>query len=107
MPPVRGQRTRRALAPACAGVAAIALAACGARLPEPLLRNIAQIQAAIEQTVLADSHAQGTAYCPTQVPAVKGQVFSCVVQMRSGAAPEIYAVTVQSPQGYVTYARTQ
>jgi hypothetical protein len=107
MPPGRGQRTSRALATACAGLAALALAGCGARLPEPLLRNISQVQTAIEQTVLADTHQQGTAYCPTDVPAVKGQVFSCVVQMRNGAVPEVYAVTVQTPQGYVTYARTQ
>ena len=106
MAPGRGQRTRRALAPACAGIAALALAGCGARLPEPLLHNISQVQTAIEQTVLADTHQQGTAYCPTDVPAVKGQVFSCVVELRGTATPEIYAVTVTTPQGYVTYART-
>lgn len=83
------------------------MAGCDARLPEPLLRNIAQVQAAIEQTVLADAHEQGTAYCPTDVPAVKGQVFSCLVQMRNGAAPEVYTVTVETPQGNVAYARTQ
>jgi hypothetical protein len=107
MPPGRDQRMRRVLGLAAgAGAAAALLGGCGGRLPEPLLHNIAQIQEAIEQSVLSASHQQGTAYCPTDVPAVKGQMFSCVVEMRSGG-PQIYAVTVVTPQGYVTYGRTQ
>jgi hypothetical protein len=87
-------------------VAALTLAACGATLPEPSLHNIAQVQTAIEQSLAAAAHLRGTAYCPTDVPAVKGQVFSCVVAI-PGRTPAIYRVTVQTPQGFVSYSRMQ
>jgi hypothetical protein len=95
-------------APAALGAVAlaVALSACGATLPEPPLRNIAQIQTAIDQTLLAGQHVRGTAYCPTDVPAVKGQVFSCIVEI-PGGSPAIFEVTVETPQGLVSYVRTQ
>jgi hypothetical protein len=91
---------------AALGAAALALSGCGAALPEPSLRNIAQVQSALEQAVLAAENRHGTAYCPTDVPAIKGQVFSCVVEI-PGGAPAIYRVTVETPQGFVSYIRTQ
>ena len=84
----------------------LGLAACGATLPEPALHNIAQVQSAIEQTLERTQHVRGTAYCPTDVPAVKGQVFSCVVALPSGP-PAIFRVTVETAQGFVNYVRAQ
>lgn len=64
------------------------------------------MQTAIEQSLASSAHLHGTAYCPTDVPAVKGQVFSCVVSL-AGRAPAIYRVTVDTAQGFVSYVRTQ
>ena len=97
---------RRLAAIALAFALALGLTACGATLPEPALHDIAQLQTAIEQSLERHQHVRGTAYCPTDVPAVKGQVFSCVVAI-PGSAPAIFAVTVQTPQGYVSYVRTR
>ena len=85
---------------------ALGLAACGAALPEPALHDIAQVQSAIEQTVERNQHVRGTAYCPTDVPAIKGQVFSCIVALPSGP-PAIFRVTVETAQGFVDYVRTR
>ena len=60
-------------------VAVLRLAACGATLREPSLHDIAQVHSAIEQSLAHGSHLAGTAYRPTDVPAVKSQAFSCVV----------------------------
>ena len=92
--------------PVGAAALALALAGCGATLPEPALHNIAQIETAIEQTQLAGGHQRSVAYCPTDVPAVKGQVFSCVLDLAGGGVA-IYRVTVETPQGAVGYVRTQ
>jgi anti-sigma factor RsiW len=89
---------------AALGAVALTLAGCGAALPEPSLHDIAQVQAALEQAVRADGSRHATAYCPTDVPAIKGQVFSCVVEIR-GSAPAVYRVTVETPQGVVAYIR--
>jgi len=103
--PIVPPRVRR-LVPLGAAAVGLALSGCGAALPEPSLHDMAQVQTAIEQTLSASQHRHGTAYCPTDVPAIKGQVFSCVVEL-SGAAPEIFQVTVQNAQGAVDYIRTQ
>lgn len=87
-------------------LAALGLAGCGAALPEPSLHNIAQVQTAIEQALASSAHLRGTAYCPTDVPAIRGQVFSCIISL-PGHAPAIYRVTVETAQGVVSYVRTQ
>ena len=98
--------TTRVRAASVAGALALVLAACGATLPEPFLHNIAQVQTAIEQTVLAREHLDGTTVCPSEVPAIAHQVFSCVVAIPAHA-PQVFAVTVVEPTGGVSYVRTQ
>ena len=95
--------------------AAIALAlvcglgACGAALPPPQssgqqnLTNIEQIEMAIQNTLAAKQHLHGTAYCPTTVPALTGETFSCVVAI-AGHRPAIFTVTEVNSSGDVTYA---
>ena len=96
----------RRFAWSCAAASGLVLAGCGAALPEPALQNMPQVQSAIEQSYRASDHHDGTAYCPTDVPAIKGQVFSCVVPV-PGRAPAIFQVTVESAQGFVSYVRTR
>jgi len=79
------------------------LAACGGALPPPDLRNIAQIERAIEQTLAARTHLDGRAYCPQTVPEMKSERFSCVVAVR-GHSPIIFAVTEVNNTGTVTYS---
>lgn len=84
------------------------LGACGAALPPPPsgtqnLSNIAQIQTAIQDTLAAKQHLHGTAYCPTTVPALSGETFSCVVAI-AGHRPAIFTVTEVNSSGDVTYA---
>jgi hypothetical protein len=87
----------------------VGLGACGAALPPPQtsrqqnLTNIAQIQTAIQDTVAAKQHLRGTAYCPSKVPALAGESFSCVVAI-AGHRPAIFTVTEVNSSGDVTYA---
>ena len=95
--------------------AAIALAlvcglgACGAALPPPQssghqnLTNIEQIEMAIQNTLAAKQHLHGTAYCPTPVPALTGETFSCVAAI-AGHRPATFTVTEVNSSGDVTYA---
>jgi hypothetical protein len=83
------------------------LGGCGAPLPPPAgvaqnLTNIAQIQTAIQDTLAARQHLRGTAYCPARVPALAGEVFSCVVAI-PGHRPAIFTVTEVNSTGDVTY----
>ena len=107
------QRSARARASrwfqlAIALVLTCGLGACGAPLPPPPaavqqnLTNIAQIQRAIQDTLAAKQHLHGTAYCPARVPALAGEVFSCVVAI-PGHRPAIFTVTEVNSTGDVTY----
>jgi hypothetical protein len=102
--PARRARRRARGAPR----AAIALA-LGAALPPPQssgqqnLTNIEQIQTAIQGTLAAKQHLHGTAYCPTTVPALTGETFSCVVAF-AGHRPAIFTVTEVNSSGDVSYA---
>ncbi len=81
---------------------AAALSGCGGALPPPNLHNIASIQTAIQETLAAKLHLHGRAYCPTTVPEMKGEVFSCVVAV-AGHRPYVFTVTEANNLGAVTY----
>ncbi len=82
---------------------AVTLAACGGALPPPNLRSIPAIQQAIERALVTKRHLTSTAYCPQTVPMMKGEVFSCVVDVHGGA-PVVFNVTETDNAGYVTFA---
>lgn len=95
---------RAALLPIVA-VLSSAVTACDSGLPPDrgYLRNIPQIERAIELTLYARVHARGTAYCPDEVPALEGEVFSCLVSV-GRERPVLFEVTEVNASGYVTYA---
>jgi len=100
---------RRAARAAIAVALVCGLGACGAALPPPQssgqqnLTNIGQIQTAIQDTLAAKQHLRGTAYCPTTVPALSGETFSCVVAI-TGHRPAVFTVTEVNSSGQVSYA---
>jgi hypothetical protein len=96
----RGSRRPLALTGVVAG--ACALTACGGALPPPNLHNIALIEHAIQTSLAAQSHLSGTAYCPTTVPQMKGEVFSCIVAVPRHP-PVVFNVTELNNTGYVSY----
>ena len=97
----RGWPRRIGTATAACAIAAT-IAGCGGALPPPNLRNIAQIQEAIQQTLAAKQHLNGKAYCPQTVPEVQGEVFSCVVAV-ARHAPVLFTVTEANDLGSVSY----
>jgi len=104
--PSPARRARRRARGAARAAIALAL---GAALPPPQssgqqnLTNIEQIQTAIQGTLAAKQHLHGTAYCPTTVPALTGETFSCVVAF-AGHRPAIFTVTEVNSSGDVSYA---
>jgi len=60
-------------------------------------------QTAIQDTLAARQHLRGTAYCPSQVPALAGESFSCAVAI-AGRRPALFTVTEGHSSGQVTYA---
>lgn len=91
--------------------AAALLSACGSSVPPASstpgnLPNIVQIQGAISQTILKYDHVNAQVYCPTAVPDISGETFSCVgVAKKPKPATFIFLVTEHGGT-FVTYART-
>jgi hypothetical protein len=91
--------------------AAALASACGSSVPPASttpgnLPNIAQIQGAISQTILKYSHVTAHVYCPTVVPQISGETFSCVgIASKPKPASFIFLVTEHGGT-YVSYART-
>jgi hypothetical protein len=90
---------------------ACGLGGCGSALPPPTqsqadLPNITQIQAAIEQTVLAQEHIRVTAYCPTVVPEIKGETFSCVALFSGRARRALTFLVTEGGGTFVTFRQT-
>jgi len=87
------------------------VSACGGSVPPATttpanLPNIAQIQGAIAGTILKDDHVTAAVYCPTQVPQITGETFSCVgVATKPKPATFIFQVTEHGGT-FVSYART-
>jgi hypothetical protein len=92
------------------GAAALAVA-CGGSTPpasttQSNLPNVTQIQAAIAQTILKDDHVNAQVYCPTQVPEIKDETFSCVGVARQ-PRPQTFVFLVTEHGGtFVSYVRT-
>jgi hypothetical protein len=88
-------------------VAGGSLGACGSTLPpvQSNLPNIAQIQNAIQQSILARDHVLTRVFCPTQVPLVKDEKFSCVAVGPRGRT-FIFSVTETGAGDLVSYQQT-
>jgi hypothetical protein len=91
--------------------AAGAMSACGSSVPPAAtapanLPNIAQIESAIAGTILKADHVNARVVCPTQVPQLVGETFSCVAVARQ-PQPRTFIFQVTEHGGtLVTYALT-
>jgi hypothetical protein len=94
--------------------AGIVLAACGGSSSSstpstqapPNLPNIAQIEGAISGTIRNADHVSATVFCPTLVPQVVGETFSCVGIARA-PKPSTFVFEVTEKGGtFVAYRRT-
>jgi hypothetical protein len=91
--------------------AAALLSACGSSVPPAStvpanLPNIAQIQGAITGTIQKFDHVTAQVICPTMVPQISGETFSCVgVATRPKVQTFIFQVTEHGGT-FVTYSRT-
>jgi hypothetical protein len=99
---MRLRRLRRPLWLVGALTSACCVAACGSALPPPNMHNIADIEHAIQTTLAAQRSLHGHAYCPTTVPEMKGEVFSCIVALPHHA-PVVFKVIELNDTGYVSY----
>ena len=87
------------------------LASCGScstptTTTPPTLPNIAQVEAAIARTILADDHVTATVVCPTLVPQVVGETFSCVGVSHHPRVETFVFQATEHGGTLVTYART-
>lgn len=93
-----------------ATVLAFVVGACGSAVPPAPrgsvnLPNIVQIQGAIAQTIQRYDHVRAQVFCPSQVPEIVGETFSCVAIARRPAVRTFtYLVTV-GHGSYVTYSQ--
>ncbi len=91
--------------------AAILAGACGSSVPAAgttpaSLPNLAQVQAGIAATILKFDHVKAQVYCPSVVPQIPGETFSCVaVAKRPTVQTFIFQATVHSGT-FVSWART-
>lgn len=94
-----------------AGLAA-GLSACGSNLPAPAspaptnLPNIAQIQSAIGQSVLARLRLHVTVTCPRVVPEIRGETFACVAVARGANRRVMMFLVTEQAGTYVSYRQT-
>lgn len=88
------------------------VSACGSSLPPSSqapsnLPNITQIEGAIAGTILKYDHVTARVVCPTQVPQIPGETFSCIGLARH-PTPRTFIFQVTEHGGtFVTYARTR
>jgi hypothetical protein len=71
--------------------------------------NTARVAASIKQSILTQRHLKATVVCPTAVLQEKGKTFECIATTPGVKRPfspvtTHFVVTIQSNQGYVTYA---
>lgn len=91
--------------------AATAVSACGSSVPPAAttpanLPNIAQIQSAIAGTLMKDDHVSARVICPTLVPQITGETFSCVA-LAQHPKPRTFLFQVTEHGGtFVSYALT-
>lgn len=96
---------------AAAMATAILVSACGGSVPSATttpanLPNITEIQGAIAATIRKYDHVTASVYCPTQVPQITGETFSCVgVAKKPKPATFIFQVTEHGGT-FVSYTRT-
>ncbi len=97
---------------AASGVA-VTLAACGGSSsttssthPPPNLPNIAQIEAAIAGTIRSDDHVIANVFCPSSVPELSGETFSCVGIATQPKAQTFQFLVTEHGGTFVSYART-
>jgi len=116
-PLARSTTARRACWLAAAGLAGLALSACGsssssstptataAQLPTHLL-NTKRVALAIEQSILSKRQLHAKVTCPTAVPQAKGRTFTCVAstQLHKQPVRTVFTVFQQNNLGKVNYA---
>jgi hypothetical protein len=92
----------------------VALAACGgssattttsAQAP-PSLPNIAQIEGAIAGTIRADDHVVASVLCPSSVPQLVGETFSCIGVAKKPRVETFQFLVTEHGGTFVSYART-
>jgi hypothetical protein len=115
-PTTRLGRVRRGAAVAVTSLAVAALmGACGSSSSSSSSTqsktnlNTARVAASIKQSILTQRHLKATVVCPSTVVQQKGRTFECIATTRGLKAPFApvtthFIVTIQSNQGYVTYA---
>jgi hypothetical protein len=92
--------------------AGLVLAACGgsssttSTQAPPNLPNIAQIEDAIAGTIQKDDHVKATVLCPSPVPQVVGETFSCLGIAHQPKLQTFLFEVTEHGGTYVTYRRT-
>ena len=64
--------------------------------------NTSRVALAIEQSSLSQRGLHARAYCPSEVPQIKGQRFTCIAYAPQ-VAPAIFTVVQLDAQGHVRY----
>ncbi len=89
------------------------LAACGgsstttsSTTPPPNLPNIAQIESAIAATLRSDKHVVANVLCPSSVPQLTGETFSCIAVASKPRVKTFQFLVTEHGGTFVTYALT-
>ncbi|HEX3693173.1 MAG TPA: hypothetical protein VHU13_07505, partial [Solirubrobacteraceae bacterium] len=86
---------------------ALALSGCGSSQTDPTnyqyYLNTSRIALAIEQSILSQRGLHAHVYCPTEIPQIKGQRFTCIASS-ARLAPTIFTVMQIDARGHVQYA---
>jgi hypothetical protein len=81
--------------------------ACGSAQPgdtdDQHYLNTSRVERAIEQSVLSQRDRHAHVYCPTEVPQVKGQRFTCLAYSAS-EVPTLFTAVQVDAQGDVQYS---
>jgi hypothetical protein len=93
------------------GTAAVA-SACGSSLPPVTqttsnLPNIGQIERAIAQTILNFDHVTAQVVCPSMVPEIAGEQFSCIGVARHPTVRTFMFLVTERSGSYVTYEQVK
>jgi hypothetical protein len=90
-----------------AAVLACGLSACGSTHPASVRAqrylDTSRVALAIEQSALSQRNLHTHAYCPSEVPQIKGQTFTCIAYA-ARVAPAIFTVVQLDTNGHVRYA---
>jgi hypothetical protein len=89
-----------------AAVLACGVSACGSAHPSsPQAQrylNTSRVASAIEQSTLSQRGLHARAYCPSEVPQIKDQRFTCIAYAPR-VAPAIFEVVQLDAEGHVRY----